>query len=39
MKKITKYSASELNVNRILSSIINDVKIPKRAKKIDIGKK
>ena len=39
MKRITKYSASELNVNRTLSLIINEVKIPKKAKKIDIGKK
>jgi len=39
MKRITKYSASELNLNRTLSLIINEARTPKKAKKIDIGKK
>jgi len=38
-KRITKYSASELNVNRTLSLITTEARIPKKAKKIDVGKK
>jgi hypothetical protein len=38
-KKMIKYSVNELNANRILSFIVKEARIPKRAKRIEKGKK